>query len=52
MFAEYALVVSNNAGLIWGNQIRPLLDNALSSPFFWPGVAAAVVVLLWGWNKL
>ena len=52
MFAEYALLVSNNAGLIWIEQVRPLLDKALNSPFFWPGVAVAVAILLVGWNKL
>jgi hypothetical protein len=43
---EYAAVLGGNLQDVWSGHFLPFYDMIRSSPFFWPGVVAAVLAFV------
>jgi hypothetical protein len=43
---EYSAVLGNDLRTMWSGEILPFLDMMRNSPYFWPGLVAAGVVIM------
>jgi len=43
---EYLTMMGGTLQGVWMGQVTPFFDSLRGSPFFWPGVVVAVLVLL------